>query len=92
MTDLPPDQESLLEFPCNFPIKVMGRAGEDFVAVVAEIVRRHSPGLESEQISTRLSRDGNFVAVTFTIVAESRGQLDTLYEELSAHERILMAL
>jgi len=92
MTDHREQEESLLEFPCDFPVKVLGRADDDFVTIVVEIVRRHAPGLESGRISTRPSRGGNFVAVTCTIVAHSRSQLDALYEELSAHERILMAL
>lgn len=92
MEGYPANEDSLLEFPCDFPVKVLGRADEDFVTVVVEIVRRHAPDLESGQIRTRPSRDGNFIAVTCTIVAQSRDQLDALYEELSAHERILMAL
>ena len=92
MADRPDIDESLLEFPCEFPVKILGRADEDFVAVVIEIVRRHAPGMEADRVSTRSSRDGNFVAVTCTIIADSRGQLDALYEELSTHERVLMAL
>lgn len=92
MTDRPSSEESLLDFPCDFPVKVMGRAAEDFVAVVTEIVTRHVPELDESRITTRASRDGNFVSVTFTIVARDRQQLDTLYEELSAHDRVLMAL
>lgn len=92
MPDRPSSEESLLEFPCEFPIKVMGRADSGFVAVVTEIVARHAPDLDPARISTRESRDGNFVAVTVTIVARGKGQLDDLYEELSAHEQILMAL
>lgn len=92
MTDRPSNEESLLEFPCDFPVKVLGRASEDFVAIVTEIVTRHAPGLDEGQISTRPSRDGNFVSITFIIVARNREQLDALYEELSAHDRVLMAL
>jgi len=92
MTDRPSSEESLLDFPCDFPVKVLGRAAEDFVAVVTEIVTRHVPELDESRITTRPSRDGNFVSVTFTIVARDRQQLDTLYEELSAHDRVLMAL
>jgi putative lipoic acid-binding regulatory protein len=84
--------ESPLEFPCEFPVKIMGRAADDFEALVFEIVSRHDPDLASEKISVRASRDGNFVAITAVIVARSREQLDELYSELSAHERILMAL
>ena len=84
--------ESLLEFPCEFPVKIMGRTADDFEALVCEIVSRHDPDFTAEKMSVRASRDGNFVAVTVVIVAQSREQLDDLYRELSAHERILMAL
>lgn len=84
--------ESLLEFPCEFPVKIMGRTADDFEALVAEIVSRHDPDFVSEKMSVRASRDGNFVSITAVIVAHSREQLDDLYRELSAHERILMAL
>ncbi len=92
MTDDPDREDSLLVFPCDFPVKILGRAEDDFVSLAVEIVRRHAPALESGQVTTRPSRDGNFVAITCTIVATSRGQLDALYEELSAHERVMMAL
>jgi hypothetical protein len=70
----------------------MGRAADDFEDLVSEIVSRHDPGFASEKVSVRASRDGNFVSITVIIVARSREQLDDLYRELSAHERILMAL
>jgi putative lipoic acid-binding regulatory protein len=92
MTDRSSSEESLLNFPCDFPVKVLGRAAGDFVGIVTEIVTRHAPGLDEGRISTRPSRDGNFVSVTFVIVARDREQLDALYEELSAHDQVLMAL
>jgi putative lipoic acid-binding regulatory protein len=84
--------KSPLEFPCEFPVKIMGRAADDFEDLVSEIVSRHDPDFASEKVSVRASRDGNFVSLTVIIVARSREQLDDLYRELSAHERILMAL
>lgn len=92
MTDHDDTQESLLDFPCEFPVKIMGRADEDFEGLVFDIVSRHAPELEQRHLAIRASRDGTFIAVTATIVARSRAQLDALYEELSAHERVLMAL
>lgn len=92
MADRKDSQETLLEFPCDFPVKIMGRAEDDFEGLVFEIVSRHAPELEEHRLTVRASRDGTFIAVTATIVARSREQLDALYEELSAHERILMAL
>ena len=89
-----PDTEgkSPLEFPCEFPVKIMGRADDRFEALVYEIISRHAPDFELDGLSVRASRDGNFVAVTAVITARSRRQLDDLYRDLSAHERVLMAL
>ena len=85
-------EESLLEFPCEFPIKVMGKSDDNFDALVVEIVRRHSPDLREGAVKSRFSREGNFVSVTVTIQAQSRRQLDNIYMELTANKRVLMAL
>ncbi len=85
-------EETLLEFPCTFPIKAMGKNADDFDARVVEIVRRHVPDLPKGAISARPSRDGNYLAVTITIQAQSRAQLDAIYRELTACEQVLMAL
>ena len=84
--------EALLEFPCEFPIKAMGRSEDDFDALVVEIVRKHCPDLLEGAVKSRLSKEGNYVSVTVTIRAQSRTQLDRIYMDLSAHEKILMAL
>ena len=86
------ENESLLEFPCDFPVKIVGRAGEDFEDLALAIVTRHAPGFDRARAYSRLSRDGNFVAITCTIVARSQEQLDRLYQELSDHNLVLMAL
>ncbi len=84
--------ESPLVFPCDFPLKVMGRAAPDFAALVHEIVTRHVGELEVDALRSRASRNGSYLAVTVTFEARSRAQLDRLYEELTAHERVLMVL
>ncbi len=84
--------ETLLEFPCEFPIKAMGRGTDDFDLVVVEIIRRHVPDLSETAVATRPSTKGNFISVTVTITATSKIQLDAIYMELSAHERVLVAL
>lgn len=81
-----------LEFPCLFPIKVMGKAADDFDLLVAGIVRRHAPALGEGAVRSRASAQGNYVAVTVTIEATSRAQLDAIYQDLVACERVLMAL
>ncbi|KXX64585.1 YbeD family protein [Marichromatium gracile] len=85
-------EETLLEFPCRFPIKAMGRASEDFQTLVVDIVERHAPGVEATAISTRPSNGGKWLAVTVTIEAHSKAQLDAIYAELTAHERVVWAL
>lgn len=81
-----------LTFPCDFPLKIMGRAEPDFDSLVVEIVLRHVGNVREGAISVRESRGGKYVSVTVTVRADSQDQLDGLYRELSAHERILMVL
>ena len=83
---------SLLEFPCAFPIKVMGRNGIGFEALVSDIVFRHAELFDGEEVSARASGSGNFLSVTITINAMSREQLDSIYLDLTANEMVLMAL
>jgi putative lipoic acid-binding regulatory protein len=87
-----PGDRELLGFPCEFPIKVMGRAEEGFEDLVVEIVRRHAPDLGEGAVQVRDSRGGNYLSVTVTIRAESRAQLDAIYRDLTGDERVLMAL
>jgi uncharacterized protein len=84
--------DSLLEFPCDFPLKVMGIAAEDFDALVVAIVRRHVDDLREGAITAKESRNGKYVSLTVTIQAQSQQQLDDLYVELSTHQRVLMVL
>ncbi|MBT3196485.1 MAG: DUF493 domain-containing protein [Gammaproteobacteria bacterium] len=84
--------ETLLEFPCPFAIKAMGKAGDDFDAHVAALVRNHVPQLGEGAVRSRPSKKGNYLAVTVTITATSKQQLDAIYFDLTADERIVMAL
>ena len=86
------DTETLLEFPCQFPIKAMGRDEGDFEALVVGIVRKHAPDLHDSAVQSRPSKAGNYLAVTVTVRATSRTQLDNIYLELTACEQVLMAL
>jgi hypothetical protein len=86
------DEETLLEFPCDFPIKVMGRAEPGFDLMVVELVRRHAPDLGEGAVTTRASRGGKWISVTVMLRAESKSQLDAIYLELTAHEKVVMAL
>jgi len=83
---------SLLEFPCRFPIKAMGRLNADFEKIVTEIVCRHANLCEDEPVAAKRSGAGNFVSVTAYVKAESKAQLDAIYQELTECEQVLMAL
>ena len=84
--------ETLLKFPCTFPIKAMGAADSPIEAAVAEILRRHAPDFDIETLTTRASSGGKWLAVTAQIRAESKAQLDAIYQELTAHELVVYAL
>ena len=89
MTD---NTDELFNFPCDFPIKVMGRADCELENTVVEIVNRHVDELAENAVKSRPSGKGNFIAVTVIVKAHSREQLDNIYLELTAHEHVLMAL
>lgn len=86
------EQESLLSFPCEFPIKVMGHAAENFDALIFSLVARHVPNLTERALTVRPSSGGKYLAVTVTLQAESQAQLDAIYRELSGCERVVMVL
>ncbi len=85
-------EETLMTFPCSFPVKVMGEAADNFDGLIAEIVRKHFPDLTESSVKTKLSRGRKYISVTVTVNAQSKKQLDDIYLELTAHERVLMAL
>ncbi len=92
MTDPHANQdETLLRFPCRFPIKAMGRAQAGVEAIVIQIIERHAPDTRKDALRTRPSRNGNWVSVTVEIEARSKGQLDAIYRELSEHAQITCA-
>jgi len=84
--------EPLMRFPMSFPIKAIGKHSGAFELLVAEIVRRHAPDLDEADIVSRPSANGSYLAVTATFTAHSREQLDALYRELTAHEKVLYVL
>lgn len=86
------ERDTLLEFPCRFPIKAMGRHSEEFRGVVEQIVFRHARMWPGEDVQLTPSRAGNFVSVTTVIEARSQSQLDAIYQELTDCELVIMAL
>ena len=90
MTDNDTDDETLLEFPCDFPIKAMGKAADDFDSHVVQIVRKHTDDLAEGSVTTRPSTNGNYLSVTVVVHATSKRQLDDIYLDLTASDRIIM--
>lgn len=85
-------QSTLLEFPCAFPIKIMGRTETGFAQAVLEVVRKHAPDYDPASLEMRASKAGNWLSLTATVNATSREQLDNLYRELVAHPMVKMVL
>lgn len=83
---------SPLEFPCDYPVKVMGRSTPEFRARTLQVVALHAGPVDAARITERLSRDGNYLSLTCTVRAESREHLDRLYRELHATGLVLFAL
>jgi putative lipoic acid-binding regulatory protein len=83
---------SAQEFPSEFPIKVMGRHGSELRTLTQAIIERHAGPIADSSIKTRTSADGNFLALTYMVLATSREQLDAIYRELTACKSVLMAL
>jgi len=81
-----------LEFPCRFPVKVMGPAREDFESIVLDIVRRHAGEIPADRVKRRQSRKGRYLSVTVEIDATSREQLDDLYRALSSSPHVKVVL
>jgi putative lipoic acid-binding regulatory protein len=77
-----------LEFPVEFPLKIIGTGPEDFEVLVLGIVRKYAPDFDERATTRRLSAHGKYLAVTVTFTAESREQVDGLYRELSGHARV----
>jgi len=83
---------SPIAFPCEFPIKVMGRKLPGFAQAVTDIVRKHAPDFDPATVAMRPSRQGRYLSVTCVVRATSRAQLDGLYQELCDHPSVVMVL
>jgi len=89
---MPENDAPVLAFPCEFPIKVMGKTQAGYAQAVTEVVRRHAPDFDPATLEMRSSREGNYLSLTFTIRAVSREQLDELYRELCDHPMVEVVL
>lgn len=88
MAELP----GLLEFPTDFPIKIMGKAADGFAQAVLDVVLAHAPDFDAASMEMRASSGGNYLALTCTIRARSRAQLDALYRDLTGHPMVKVVL
>ena len=83
---------SLLEYPCEFPLKIMGATRAGFAQAVLEVVQRHAPDFDGATLEMKSSKHGKYLSITCTINATSREQLDALYQELCDHPMVVMVL
>lgn len=86
------EQETLLEFPCDFPIKAMGETGAELDAAVVSIIANHIDDIDETLIQSRQSSGGKYTSITVTVHVTSKVQLDNIYRELSSHELIKYVL
>jgi len=86
------ESTSLIEYPTDFPIKVMGRREPRLVQTIVDIVRRHAPDFDPATVEMRTSKKNSYLSVTCTVRATSREQLDALYQELCDHPMVVMVL
>ena len=84
--------ESLIKYPCRFPIKVMGAKVEGFVQAIVRVAQQFDPGFDEASVELRDSRGGNYMGITITVTATSREQLDELYRTLSTHPIVKVVL
>ena len=95
---LPPDtpadprKESLIEYPCAFPIKVMGAKVDGFVHAITQVAEQFDPSFDASTVELRPSKGGNYLGITITVTATSREQLDALYRALSSHPMVKVVL
>jgi putative lipoic acid-binding regulatory protein len=85
-------EASLIEYPCDFPLKVLGHARAGYAQAVLEVVKRHVPDYDGADMEMRPSRKGKYLSLTCTVHATSREQLDALYRDLCDHPMVVMVL
>jgi len=90
MTEL--EHDTPFEFPCQFPVKAMGKNIPNIEAIVVEIVRRHVSDLSEAAVKTRESKGGKYISVTVTVEAQSKSQLDAVYMDLTACSDVLITM
>lgn len=84
--------DSLIEYPCDFPIKVFGQSQQGFAQAVMEVAARHDPEFQPATMEMKSSKNARYISITCTVRATSREQLDALYRELCDHPMVVMVL
>tara|TARA_B110000503_G_scaffold43274_1_gene70773 strand:+ start:12390 stop:12662 length:273 start_codon:yes stop_codon:yes gene_type:complete len=87
-----PPQAPKIEFPCDYPIKVMGRSCETFEAVILDVFERHAPGFDEQTVIAKLSSKGTFTSLNITITATGQEQLEALHQDLLATGHVTMVI
>ena len=82
----------LIEYPCEFPIKIMGQTRAGFAQTMLEVISRHAPDFNGATLEMKASKHGKYLSITCVINATSRAQLDALYQELCDHPMVVMVL
>ena len=85
-------KDTLMEFPCDFPIKIVGKHHETFLLEIITLARRHFPNIDDSTIRTEASQKGTYTSITLTVYAEDQATLDKLYQDLTQHPDIKMVL
>ena len=86
------DNETLIEFPCDFPIKVMGEAREDFAEIIVALIQEHLPDFNVGRMEMRASSGGRYISLTCTVSVTSKPQLDDVYRRLTGHPMVKVVL
>jgi hypothetical protein len=84
--------DSVIEFPCHFPIKMMGRDTPEFRTTARTLIENHVGPVADDAVRAAVSHNGSFVSITVTVTATSQQQLDAIYRDVSGHDDVLMAL
>ena len=86
------DNDSLFEFPCDFPIKVMGKSHPEFAETIVTVVKQFDEAVDASRVETRPSSGGNYTGLTVTVRATSRAHLDDIYRALTGHPMVKVVL
>lgn len=85
-------KQTIIEFPCQFPVKIVGPNNASFPVEIHQIIQKHFPSFSRESLRHKTSKEGNYLSFTATVLAENQEMLDNFYREISAHPEVKMVL